>query len=246
MLRAADTTSGHSLVLQSLHSKFVAENSQLSLAIFDLDNTLLAGDSDHAWGQYLVDQGIVDAETYKKANDRFMQEYLDGQLDMNQYLEFSLAPLAAHPMDDLLRWRQHFVETCIAPMMLPKAKALLEQHRQQGHYLMIITATNRFITEPIAELLGVDELIATDPELLDGAYTGRVQGTPSFREGKVIRLQNWLQENPHDLKNAWFYSDSHNDLPLLEQVGNPVAVDADQTLHNLAVERGWQVISLRE
>jgi len=236
----------HPLVLQSRDPKFTSENSRLSLAIFDLDNTLLAGDSDHAWGQYLVDQGIVDAETYKKANDRFMQEYLDGLLDMNQYLEFSLAPLAANSMEDLLRWRQDFVETCVIPMMLPKAQALLEQHRQQGHYLLIITATNRFITEPIVELLGVDELIATDPEMVDGAYTGRVQGTPSFREGKVIRLQNWLKENPHDLSQAWFYSDSHNDLPLLEQVGNPVAVDADQTLHSLAVERGWKVISLRD
>lgn len=218
----------------------------MSLAIFDLDNTLLAGDSDHAWGQYLVDQGIVDAETYKKANDQFYQDYLDGRLDITKYLEFSLAPLAANPLEDLLRWRQHFVASRVAPMIAPKTKSLLQQHREQGHYLLIITATNRFVTEPIAELLGVDELIATDPEMVDGVYTGRVAGIPSFREGKVIRLQKWLEEHPHDLSRAWFYSDSQNDLPLLEQVGNPVAVDADQTLRSLAAERGWQIISLRE
>ena len=217
----------------------------MTLAIFDLDNTLLGGDSDHAWGQYLVDQGIVDRADYERANDTFYKDYLNGCLDMARYLEFSLAPLKANTMADLLAWRQHFLETCIRPLLLPKARELLAQHRQQGHYLLIITATNRFVTEPIAELLEVDELIATDPELVDGRYTGRVQGTPSFREGKVLRLREWLNKHPHDLRNAWFYSDSHNDLPLLEQVGHPVAVDADQHLKAIAGERGWPLLSLR-
>ncbi len=217
----------------------------MTLAIFDLDNTLLGGDSDHAWGQYLVDQGIVDRADYERANDTFYKDYLNGCLDMVRYLEFSLAPLKTNTMADLLAWRQHFLESRIRPILLPKAHELLTHHRQLGHYLLIITATNRFVTEPIVGLLGVDELIATDPELVDGRYTGRVQGTPSFREGKVLRLQEWLDKHPHDLRDAWFYSDSHNDLPLLEQVGHPVAVDADQHLQAIAAERGWPLLSLR-
>lgn len=217
----------------------------MSLAIFDLDNTLLAGDSDHAWGQYLVDQGIVDRETYKRANDAFYQDYLDGRLDMNRYLEFVLAPLREHPLENLLAWRSHFLDTRIRPMMLPKAQALLEQHRRQGDFLLIITATMSFVTRPIAELLGVDDILATEPEFIDGAYTGRVLGQPTFREGKVSRLHQWLEDKDFDIGQAWFYSDSHNDLPLLELVGNPVAVDADQKLREIAQTRGWRLISLR-
>ncbi len=217
----------------------------MTLAIFDLDNTLLAGDSDHAWGEFLVEEGIVDAGEYSKANDRFYEEYLNGGLDIFKYQEFVLKPLTEHPMSDLELWRQRFMDRKVRPMLQDKAFDLLDSHRQQGHTLMIITATNRFITGPIAELLGVPHLIATEPELKDGRFTGAVAGTPSFQEGKVIRLNNWLQEHDQTLEGAWFYSDSHNDVPLLKQVQNPVAVDPDPVLEALARESGWKILSLR-
>lgn len=217
----------------------------MALAIFDLDNTLIAGDSDHAWGQYLVEEGIVDSEQFKRANDQFYQDYLDGCLDMNKYLEFSLAPLSQHPMDKLQNLRKDFVQTRIKPLMLEKSEALIKHHKAQGDFILIITATNRFVTEPIAELLEVDDLIATEPELIDNVYTGKVSGIPSFQEGKVTRLQHWLKTEPHTLESAYFYSDSHNDLPLLELVTYPIAVDPDDKLANIATERGWKLISLR-
>lgn len=217
----------------------------MTLAIFDLDNTLLAGDSDHAWGDFLVEEGIVDAEEYRKANDQFYQQYLNGELDILHYLGFALRPLADHGMTDLLAWREKFMANKVQPMMLPKAAALLESHREQGHTLMIITATNRFVTEPIANELGIEHLIATEPEMVNGQYTGRVAGVPSFQDGKVTRLKEWLQVHGEDLTSAWFYSDSHNDVPLLQHVANPVAVDPDPKLEALARENGWQVLSLR-
>lgn len=217
----------------------------MSLAIFDLDNTLLAGDSDHAWGEFLVQHGIVDAQTYRETNDRFYQAYLSGELDIQRYLAFALQTLAQHPMDQLLRWREVFIDECIRPMILNAARQLIETHRQQGHYLLIITATNRFVTEPIARLLGVDDLIATDAEIVAGRFTGEVAGIPSFREGKVVRLQHWLKAQGRKQDVTWFYSDSHNDLPLLEQVAHPIAVDPDPELAQTAKQRGWPVISLR-
>jgi len=217
----------------------------LTLAIFDLDNTLLAGDSDHAWGEFLVEEGIVDAETYRKANDRFYQEYLNGEMDILNYLGFALQPLSTHGMDELLEWRAAFMAKKVRPMMQHKANELLNWHRERGHTLMIITATNRFVTEPIAEALGIEHLIATDPEMINGRYTGAVAGTPSFQEGKVTRLTDWLTAHGKSLDGAWFYSDSHNDLPLLEKVENPVAVDPDPKLEKYANKKGWQVISLR-
>lgn len=218
----------------------------MTLAIFDLDNTLLAGDSDHAWGEFLVEEGIVDAETYRKANDRFYQEYLNGELDVFEYQRFALQPLSTHSMEELESWRETFMAKKVQPMMLEKAATLLADHRAQGHTLMIITATNRFITEPIAELLGVDYLIATEPELVNGRFTGEVAGTPSFQDGKVVRLNDWLEAFDETLDGAWFYSDSHNDVPLLKLVQNPVAVDPDPTLEKLAIESGWPVMSLRD
>ncbi len=218
----------------------------MTLAIFDLDNTLLAGDSDHAWGEFLVEEGIVDASEYQQANDRFYQQYLDGELDIQHYLSFALQPLAQHNMNDLLLWRERFIEKKVIPMLQHKASVLLNQHREQGHTLMIITATIRFVTEPIAELLGVDHLIATDPELVNGRYTGEVAGTPCFREGKVIRLNDWLEVCGESLSGAWFYSDSHNDAPLLEKVDNPVAVDPDSMLEAMALKNDWPVMSLRD
>lgn len=218
----------------------------MTLAIFDLDNTLLAGDSDHAWGEFLVEEGIVDAEEYRKANDRFYQEYLNGELDILHYLGFALQPLANHNMGELLAWREAFMDKKVRPMMQRKAAELLDSHRNQGHTLMIITATNRFVTELIANELGIEHLIATEPELVNGRYTGEVAGVPSFQDGKVTRLNDWLDAHGRDLDGAWFYSDSHNDAPLLKAVDNPVAVDPDPTLEALAREKGWPIMSLRD
>ena len=217
----------------------------MSLAIFDLDNTLIAGDSDHAWGEFLVEQGIVDAQVYKDANDRFYQDYLAGTLDIMEYLAFSLAPLAEHEPEQLQQWHQQFMQEKIEPILLDKAFEKLAWHKEQGHYILIITATNRFVTEPIAERLDVHELIAIEPEVVDGRYTGKVAGIPSFKEGKVTRLNKWLEDKEHDLAETWFYSDSHNDLPLLQLVGKPIAVDPDQQLKDTAEQNGWPVISFR-
>lgn len=217
----------------------------MRLAIFDLDNTLIAGDSDHSWGEFLVQKNLVDAEVYRQANDRFYQDYKAGTLDIHEYLRFSLAPLTQHSFEQLQAFHAEFMASMIEPMMLPKAGALLQDHRNQGDYLLIITATNGFVTRPIAQRLGVDDILATDPELLNGHYTGHSIGTPCFQAGKVVRLHEWLRDKDFSLDDAYFYSDSINDLPLLEQVPNPVAVDPDERLAAIAQERRWKVISLR-
>ena len=218
----------------------------MSLAIFDLDNTLLSIDSDHAWGEFLVEQGAVDPVAYREANERFLADYNAGTLDMAAFLEMALKPLAENTPEQLAAWHQQFMASKIEPHILPKAEELLARHRTKGDTLLIITATNRFITGPIAERLGVDDLIAVDPEMVDGRYTGRVDGVPSYREGKVIRLQAWLEAQDITMDGAWFYSDSHNDLPLLEKVDHPVAVDPDDTLRKVAEERNWRIMSLRD
>jgi len=217
----------------------------LGLAIFDLDNTLIAGDSDYLWGQFLVEKGIVDREYYQRENKRFYQEYETGDLDIFEFLQFSFKPLSENSMTDLYSWREEFVKEKIHQLMLPKAKELIKQHRSKGHTLLIITATNHFVTKPIADILGIDNLLATDPEIIDNRYTGKVSGVPCFQEGKVTRLQSWLAENNINMSESWFYSDSHNDLPLLKIVKNPIVVDADKTLAQVALENGWPCISLR-
>ena len=222
------------------------KGSAVSLAIFDLDNTLLSIDSDHAWGEFLLEQGAVDPVAYREANERFMADYNAGTLDMAAFLEMALKPLAENTPEQLAAWHQQFMASKIEPHILPKAEELLARHRTKGDTMLIITATNRFITGPIAERLGVDDLIAVDPEMVDGRYTGRVDGVPSYREGKVIRLQAWLEAQDITMDGAWFYSDSHNDLPLLEKVDHPVAVDPDDTLRKVAEERHWRIMSLRD
>lgn len=217
----------------------------MALAIFDLDNTLLGGDSDYLWGRYLAENHIVDPEVYHDTNLAFYHDYQAGQLDINAFLEFVFTPLKQHAMADLLAWRADYLQQKIAPIMLPKAKALIDQHRQQGDTLLIITATNSFLTAPIAEQLGIEHLIATDPEMIDGRFTGKVAGTPSFQHGKVSRLQDWLDQHGETLDGSIFYSDSHNDLPLLEKVDTPVAVDPDDKLRQVAQARGWKILSLR-
>jgi len=218
----------------------------LALAIFDLDNTLLSGDSDYLWGVFLGEQGIVDADYYEQENERFYQEYKDGKLDIMEFLQFSLKPLSEHPTQDLYNWREQFINEKIRPLVSQKSLDLVEKHRKQGDTLMIITATNAFVTSPIAKLYDISLLIATDPEMINDAYTGKVAGEPSFQHGKVKRLDTWLAENNETLAGSWFYSDSHNDIPLLEKVDNPVAVDPDKKLNDHALNNQWPIISLRD
>ena len=217
----------------------------LGLAIFDLDNTLLRGDSDHAWGEFLVEQGAVDGERYKKDNDRYYTAYTEGTLDIFEFLEqHQLRPLAQYDRQQLDAWREQFMQSKILPLITPPARALVEKHRAQGDTLLIITATNRFITAPIAQEFGIDHLIATEPEELNGRFTGKVAGTPSYREGKVERLNTWLLKHGGSLDDSWFYSDSHNDLPLMSIVAHPVAVNADRVLAQHARQHGWPLIQL--
>jgi HAD superfamily hydrolase (TIGR01490 family) len=217
----------------------------MPIALFDLDNTLLAGDSDYLWGRFLVAQGIVDGDYYETENNRYYQEYKDGVLNIFEFLQFSLRPLRDNAPDKMRRLRERFMRESIEPIIPEASRRLIAKHRQAGDELIIITATNSFVTAPIAERLGVHHLIATEPEVIEGQFTGRVAGTPCFREGKVERLHSWLSEHRMNLDASWFYSDSHNDIPLLEEVDNPVAVDPDATLSTLARERGWPEISLR-
>ncbi|AXJ07540.1 phosphoserine phosphatase [Pseudomonas fluorescens] len=218
----------------------------MRLALFDLDNTLLGGDSDHAWGDYLCERGFLDPIAYKARNDEFYQDYLAGKLDNAAYLNFCLEILGRTEMAVLDQWHNDYMRDCIEPIVLPKALDLLKKHRDAGDKLVIITATNRFVTAPIAVRLGVETLIATECEMQDGRYTGRSTDVPCFREGKVTRLNRWLEDTGHSLEGSYFYSDSMNDLPLLEQVANPVAVDPDPNLRAEAEKRGWPVISLRD
>jgi HAD superfamily hydrolase (TIGR01490 family) len=218
----------------------------MALAVFDLDNTLLAGDSDYLWGVFLAENGVVDGELFERENERFYREYREGRLDIFEFLRFSLRPLRENDPDDLIRWRDDFLREKIEPIILPAGRRLVQRHREQGDTLVIITATNEFVTAPIAQRLSIPHLIATVPARSDGRYTGEVAGTPAFQEGKVERLQSWLRQSGGDLVNSTFYSDSHNDIPLLERVEHPVAVDPDDHLKRHAAERGWPVISLRE
>ena len=217
----------------------------MTLAIFDLDNTLIAGDSDHSWGEFLVQKQLVDAVEYKRQNDLFYEAYKDGSLDIHAYQRFTLTPLIERTLAELTELHNEFMATCIEPLMLEKARALLQSHRERGDYLLIITATNSFITHPIAARLGVDHILATDPEIIEERYTGKILGTPCFQGGKVTRLHAWMKEHNESLDGSYFYSDSINDLPLLEQVSHPVAVDPDDRLRAIAEARHWDIISLR-
>jgi HAD superfamily hydrolase (TIGR01490 family) len=216
-----------------------------ALALFDLDHTLIGGDSDVLWGKFLGERGLIDPEVQAQAHKRFYQEYVAGTLDIMDFLRFQLRILGELPMQTLQDLHRDFMAQCIDPILLPQAFSVIEWHRMQGHTLMIVTATNRFITGPIAKRFGVEHLIATEPEMIGGRYTGGVTGVPSFREGKVTRLNAWLAERALGLEHSWFYSDSHNDLPLLSIVKYPVAVDPDQNLAREAQERAWPIISLR-
>ncbi len=217
----------------------------MALAIFDLDNTLLSGDSDYGWGKFLVDQRLVDRKQYEHANKKFFQDYQQGVLDIYEYSAFSFAPLAERSMEELQQLHQRFMQEVVRPMMGEPAKDLVAKHRNQGHVLLVITATNSFITRPIVQAFGIDHLLATEPKIINGRYATEIEGIPCYKEGKVQRLDQWLQANNQSLDDSWFYTDSINDRALLERVTHPVAVDPDDKLRALARERGWQIISLR-
>ncbi len=216
----------------------------MTLVLFDLDNTLLTGDSDHEWGNFLVKKGLVDGPSYTAANDAFYEKYKAGCLDIYEYSAFSFTPLSQHNIDVLQALHKEFMESVIQPMIGEKAKQLVEKHRRNGDTMVVITATNSFVTKPIVELFGIDNLIATEVQVENGRFVNEIDGIPCYQEGKVARLQDWLKTNRFQLDNSMFYSDSINDLPLLEIVSSPIVVDPDNKLKAIAIQRGWPIISL--
>ena len=220
----------------------------MNLALFDLDNTILAGDSDYNWSRFLIQEGYLDGAIHAEKNEKFYADYKAGTLDIYAFIEFQFKPLARNPRSILNQLLKKYVEEVIKPMITERAYALVRKHREEGDLLIVITATNSFITKPIAALFGIENLIGTDPEEKDGEFTGKVSGLPSFKEGKVTRLEAWLKNKNlslADFKKSYFYSDSHNDLPLMQKVTHPVAVDSDDILTEYANSKGWPQISLR-
>jgi len=221
----------------------------MQLALFDLDYTLLPIDSDYEWARFLVRRGVLDGEHYERENDRFFKQYKDGSLDIFEFLAFQLAPLASHPRATLDAWHQAYMDEVILPRITPAARELVDRHRTQGDLIALVTATNSFVTAPIARVFGIEHLVATGIEERDGQFTGKPHGTPAFREGKIARTNEWLGSigrSWKDFDRSWFYSDSRNDLPLLEQVTHPVATNPDAVLKATAIERGWPVLNLFE
>lgn len=219
----------------------------MKLALFDLDNTLLAGDSDFEWAQFLIEKGVLDREVYEARNIQFYEQYRAGTLDIHEFLDFQLKPLSRHPRAQLDAWRDEYLRRKVLPMITRKSRDLVASHAADAR--AVVTATNSFVTRPIASEFGIENLVATDPaERPDGEFTGGVAGVPSFREGKVTRVEAWLADMGlgwSSFTETWFYSDSLNDLPLLSRVTHPVAVDPDETLKEHALSRGWPIISLR-
>ncbi len=221
----------------------------MNLALFDLDNTLLAGDSDFEWAQFLIGKGVLDREIHEAKNHEFYEQYKAGTLDIDVFLDFQLAPLARHSRAELDAWHREFVDTRMRPLISSAARHLVAKHAAAGDLLAIVTATNSFVTGSMTKEFNIPHLVATIPAQEDGRFTGRARGTPSFREGKIVRVEAWLESLGLWLggfEQSWFYSDSLNDLPLLEKVSHPVAVDADPTLARIASQRGWPQISLRD
>ncbi|MBP0591015.1 HAD family hydrolase [Paraburkholderia sp. LEh10] len=222
-----------------------------NLALFDLDHTLIPTDSDHEWGRFMVKLGIVDAESFARENDRFFADYKAGKLDIHAYLVAMLTPLAKYPRSQLKDWHDQYMHEVIKPAIVPAAMELVRKHRDAGDLCCMVTATNEFITAPIAEAFGVEKLIACEVETIDGhpasAYTGLPKGTPSYREGKIVRTEEWLAslgKTWSDFERSYFYSDSHNDIPLLEKVTDPIATNPDDTLRAHAQKQGWRILEL--
>jgi len=220
----------------------------MNLVLFDLDNTLLAGDSDFEWAQFLISKGVLDREVHEARNIEFYEHYKAGTLDIHAFLDFQLAPLSRHPREELDAWHREFMATRIRPIIGAPARALVQRHLDEGSLCAIVTATNSFVTGPIAREFGIPHLVATIPAHEDGRFTGKPRGTPAFKAGKIARVDAWLEELGTwwgSFDQTWFYSDSHNDLPLLARTSHPVAVDPDDTLREHARRQGWPVISLR-
>lgn len=217
----------------------------MALVIFDLDNTLLGGDSDFLWGEFLIKNGYVDATEFAAQNKQFYEDYQAGTLDIMAYQRFALKPLSEQSMHTLDKWHAEFMQDFIEPIVLPKALALVNEHQRKGDRVIIITATNTFVTRPIGVRYGIEELLGTNGEITQQRYTGEVDGIPTFQAGKVTRLKEWLTAEGETLEGSYFYSDSFNDLPLLEVVDHPVVVDGDDTLLEIAKQRNWPTISLR-
>ena len=219
----------------------------MELVLYDLDNTLLAGDSDYEWAQFLIDQGVLERATYEERNQEFFDQYKAGRLDIYAFLDFQLAPLAQYPRAQLDAWHRQFMEQKILPLISAAARRLVQHSLEEGHLCAIVTATNSFVTAPIAREFGVPHLVATEPEQVDGRFTGKVHGTPCFREGKVTRVEQWLAglgRRWTDFSESRFYSDSHNDLPLLQRVTRPIAVRPDHPLKQAALAHDWEIIDL--
>jgi len=217
----------------------------MSLAIFDLDNTLIGGDSDFLWGEFIGEEGIVDANAYRKKNEYFYQQYDLGTLDIYAWLEFCLEPLTRYSMTELQELHHRFMIQKIEPILLDKAQNCINQHKERGDTVLVMTASTSFVTAPIVKKYGINHLLATEPEIKEGRYTGGVSGIPCFQAGKIDKLMPWLQKNEETLTGSTFYSDSHNDLPLLELVDNPVAVNADKILTKIAEKKGWEILNWR-
>jgi len=211
----------------------------MALAIFDLDKTLIGGDSDFLWGEFLSEIGAVDADTYQIKNQYFFDQYALGKLNINEYLEFCLEPLSLNSRTTLDEWHQRFMQAKIEKILLPKAQAIIDKHKAQGDTILVITATNSFVTGPIVKRYGIENLLATNPEVKNGKFTGKVEGEPCFQKGKITHLDRWLEQTGEDMTGSYFYSDSHNDLPMLELVDHPVVVHGDDTLIKIAKDRGW-------
>ena len=218
------------------------------LALFDLDHTLLTGDCDEAWIEFLIERGVLEREAFERANRDVVDRYRRGDVGILEFTEFYLSTLPPHALPQLRTWRGEYLREKIMPLIPSAARELVGEHRRSGHLTVLTTAASRFLTDPIAEEFGFEHLIATEPELRDGRFTGRVAGTPNMREGKIARLEEWLAERGETLPNyhqSWFYSDSRNDIPLLSRVTHPVAVNADAVLAALAGEKGWPTLRIR-
>lgn len=218
------------------------------LTLFDLDNTLLAGDSDYGWGQFLIEVGVLESSAYERRNAEFFADYKAGRLDIQAFLAFQLKPLAEHELSQLIKWRERFLAEKIRPMLLPAAKAVVAERLAAGDLVAVVTATNSFVTRPIAAMYGIEHLVATQPQSAGGRFTGRVSGTPCFQAGKLVCVNEWLTglgRRLTEFRESWFFSDSHNDLPLLSAVTHPVAVDPDPILAEHAASRRWPVLSWR-
>ena len=216
----------------------------MSLALFDLDHTLLAGDSDELWIDYLSQRCAIDSKRYRKDYERFKNEYANGQLDLEEYLTFALAPLKRATRKTLMQWRKEFLRSHIIPVISKDARGLIAAHRTRGHKCVIVTITNQFVSEIIAAELGVDALFATVPEMIGDKFTGKIDGLPCYGEGMLLRIEKWMEESNQTYKDSYFYTDSHNDLRLLSKVENPVAVNPDPILEQVAIENNWPIMFL--